>query len=95
MTHTHYILTMILTLLLSITGTVGVTLNAASITVQGPSQVAIGEQFNLRYVVNTTDIKNFTLKDIPDAFEVLIGPITSTQQSFSMVGGKTTQHKQL
>lgn len=90
MTHTHYILTMILTLLLSITGTVGVTLNAASITVQGPSQVAIGEQFNLRYVVNTTDIKNFTLKDIPDAFEVLIGPITSTQQSFSMVGGKTT-----
>lgn len=90
MTHTHYILTMILTLLLSITGTVGVTLNAASITVQGPSQVAIGEQFNLRYVVNTTDIKNFTLRDIPDAFEVLIGPITSTQQSFSMVGGKTT-----
>lgn len=81
---------MILTLLLSITGTVGVTLNAASITVQGPSQVAIGEQFNLRYVVNTTDIKNFTLRDIPDAFEVLIGPITSTQQSFSMVGGKTT-----
>lgn len=90
MTHTHYILTMILTLLLSITGTVGVTLNAASITVQGPSQVAIGEQFNLRYVVNTKDIKNFTLRDIPDAFEVLIGPITSTQQSFSMVGGKTT-----
>ena len=81
---------MILTLLLSITGTVGVTLNAASITVQGPSQVAIGEQFNLRYVVNTRDIKNFTLRDIPDAFEVLIGPITSTQQSFSMVGGKTT-----
>lgn len=90
MKHTQYILTMILTLLLSITGTVGVTLNAASITVQGPSQVAIGEQFNLRYVVNTTDIKNFTLRDIPDAFEVLIGPITSTQQSFSMVGGKTT-----
>lgn len=90
MTHTHYILTMMLTLLFSITGTVGVTINAASITIQGPSQVAIGEQFNLRYVINTTDVKGFTLRDIPDAFEVLIGPMTSTQQSFSMVGGKTT-----
>lgn len=90
MTHTHYILTMMLTLLCSITGTVGVTINAASITIQGPSQVAIGEQFNLRYVINTTDVKGFTLRDIPDAFEVLIGPMTSTQQSFSMVGGKTT-----
>nr|QIM10105.1 hypothetical protein Prevot485_2040 [uncultured Prevotella sp.] len=64
---------------------------AASITTQGPSQVAVGEQFNLRYVVKTTDVRGFRLGDVPDAFEVLMGPITSTQQSFSIVQGKTTQ----
>ena len=64
---------------------------AASITTQGPSQVAVGEQFNLRYVVKTTDVSGFRLGGVPDAFEVLMGPITSTQQSFSIVQGKTTQ----
>lgn len=65
-------------------------LYAATITVQGPSQVATGEQFYLRYVVNTTDVSGFRLGNVPDAFDVLMGPSTSTQQSFSMVGGKTT-----
>lgn len=64
-------------------------LRAATITVQGPSQVAAGEQFYLRYVVNTTDVSGFR-GNIPDAFEILMGPSTSTQQSFSIVGGKTT-----
>ena len=64
---------------------------AASITTQGPSQVAVGEQFNLRYVVKTTDVSGFRLGGVPDAFEVLMGPITSTQQSFPIVQGKTTQ----
>lgn len=63
---------------------------AAQITVQGPSQVAAGEQFYLRYVVGTTDVSGFRLGNIPDAFEVLMGLSTSTQQSFSMVNGKTT-----
>lgn len=64
---------------------------AQKITVQGPTHVAVGEQFQLRYVVNTTDVKNFHLGNIPDAFEVLIGPSTSTQQSFSFVNGHTSQ----
>lgn len=64
---------------------------AQKITVQGPTHVAAGEQFQLRYVVNTTDVKNFRLGNIPDAFEVLIGPSTSTQQSFSFVNGHTSQ----
>lgn len=64
---------------------------AQKITVQGPTQVAVGEQFQLRYVVNTTDVKNFRLGNLPDAFELLIGPSTSTQQSFSFVNGHTSQ----
>lgn len=64
---------------------------AQKITVQGPTHVAVGEQFQLRYVVNTTDVKNFHMGNVPDAFDVLMGPSTSTQQSFSFVNGHASQ----
>ena len=65
-------------------------LQAQSIRVEGPTAVYNGEQFQIRYVVNTTDVKGFRLGNTPDAFEVLMGPSTSTQQSFSMINGKTS-----
>lgn len=65
---------------------------AQKITVQGPTQVAAGEQFYLRYVVNTTDVKGFRAGNIPDAFEVLMGPSQSTQQSISIINGNVTQN---
>ena len=70
-------------------------LNAQKITVQGPTRVAVGEQFQLRYVVNTTDVKNFHIGNVPDAFDVLMGPSTSTQQSFSFVNGHTSQQSSI
>ena len=63
---------------------------AQNIRVEGPTAVYTGEQFQLRYVVNTTDVKGFRMGAVPDAFEVLMGPSTSTQQSFSMINGKTS-----
>ena len=63
---------------------------AQNIKVEGPTAVYTGEQFQLRYVVNTTDVKGFRIGNVPDAFEVLMGPSTSTQQSFSMINGKTS-----
>ena len=65
-------------------------LQAQGIRVEGPTAVYNGEQFQIRYVVNTTDVKGFRMGNTPDAFEVLMGPSTSTQQSFSMVNGKTS-----
>ena len=65
-------------------------LQAQGIRVEGPTAVYNGEQFQIRYVVNTTDVKGFRMGTPPDAFEVLMGPSTSTQQSFSMVNGKTS-----
>ncbi|MBQ0074068.1 MAG: BatD family protein [Prevotella sp.] len=65
---------------------------AQKITVQGPTQVSAGEQFYLRYTVNTTDVKGFRAGNIPDAFEVLMGPSQSTQQSISIVNGNVTQN---
>ena len=81
--HFFIILTAILSMLVMSVG-------AQNIRVEGPTAVYTGEQFQLRYVVNTTDVKGFRMGNVPDAFEVLMGPSTSTQQSFSMVNGKTS-----
>ena len=63
---------------------------AQQITGRAPSQVAVGEQFRLTYTVNTDDVSGFRAGNIPDAFEVLMGPSTSTQSSFQMVNGHTS-----
>ena len=64
---------------------------AQKVTVKGPTSVAVGQQFQLQYIINTTDVKSFHIGNIPEAFEVVYGPSTSTQQSFSMVNGRTSQ----
>ena len=62
-------------------------LQAQTLTGRAPGQVAVGEQFRLSYTVNTDDAKGFRAGNIPDAFDVLMGPSTSTQSSFQMVNG--------
>ena len=65
---------------------------AQTLTARAPEQVAVGQQFRLTYTVNSQDVSGFHPGQIPtDAFEILMGPSTSTQSSFSMVNGKTTQ----
>lgn len=64
---------------------------AQKITVQGPTAVNAGTQFYLQYVVNTTDVKGFRVGNIPDAFDVLMGPSRSVQQSISFVNGSMSQ----
>lgn len=64
---------------------------AQTLTGSAPSQVAVGEQFRLTYTVNTQNASAFHAGQIPDAFEVLIGPTRSTQSSFQMVNGHTSQ----
>ncbi len=63
---------------------------AQTLTGRAPGQVAVGEQFRLTYTVNTDDAKGFRAGAIPDAFDVLMGPSTSTQSSFQMVNGHTS-----
>ena len=63
---------------------------AQTLTGRAPAQVAVGEQFRLSYTVNTDDAKGFRASDIPDAFDVLMGPSTSQQSSFQMVNGHTS-----
>ena len=64
---------------------------AQTLTANAPQQVAVGEQFRLSYTVNTQNVSGFRVGDIPEAFEVLMGPSRSSQQSFQMVNGHTSQ----
>ena len=64
---------------------------AQTLTANAPSHVAVGEQFRLSYTVNTQDVSNFRVGDIPDAFEVLMGPSRSSQSSFQIINGHTSQ----
>ena len=49
--------------------------------------VHVGQNFRLKYTLNTTDAKNFTLGSLPDALDVLIGPSQSTSISSVYVNG--------
>ncbi|MBR6828127.1 MAG: BatD family protein [Prevotella sp.] len=68
-----------------------VTTWAQTLTANAPTQVAVGEQFRLSYTVNTQDVSDFRVGDIPDAFEVLMGPSRSSQSSFQIINGHTSQ----
>ena len=66
--------------------------SAQKFTANAPQQVAVGEQFRLTYTVTSQDVSGFRIGQIPsEAFEVLMGPSTSTQSYFSMVNGQTSQ----
>ena len=65
---------------------------AQTLKANAPQQVQAGQQFRLTYTANSHNVSGFRIGQIPtDGFEVLMGPSTSTQSSFSMVNGKTTQ----
>ena len=64
---------------------------AQTLTANAPSHVAVGEQFRLSYTVNTQDVGDFRVGDIPDAFEVLMGPSRSSQSSIQIINGHTSQ----
>lgn len=63
---------------------------AQTLTGSAPSHVSVGEQFRLTYTVNTQNVSDFRAGNIPDEFEVLIGPNRSMQSSYQMINGHTS-----
>lgn len=59
------------------------------VTLRAPSQTEEGQRIAVSYVVNTQDVDDIQVGEFP-GFELLYGPSTSTQSSFSMINGKTT-----
>ena len=64
---------------------------AQHLTASAPQQVAVGQQFRLTYTADSHDVSGFRIGQVPDAFDILTGPHTSTSSSFQMINGKTTQ----
>ena len=63
---------------------------AQRLTANAPSHVSVGQQFRLTYTIDTHDASGFRVGQIPDAFEVLMGPSTSTQSSYQIINGKAS-----
>ena len=63
---------------------------AQNFIAEAPGEVTVGEQFRLTYTVNSQNVSNFRVGNIPESFEVLMGPSTSRQQSFQMINGHTS-----
>lgn len=61
--------------------------SAQKFTVSAPRHVDVGDQFPIEYSVNTQNVKNFRLENIPDELEILYGPSKSSQSSFQIVNG--------
>ena len=65
-------------------------LSAQTFRASAPSQVQTGREFRLSYTVSTQQVSDFRAPQFPAAFDVLMGPSTSSQQSIQIINGRTT-----
>lgn len=61
-----------------------------TLRVSAPSTVETGGKFRVQFTVNTQNVSNFNAPDFK-GFEVIYGPATSSQSSFQMINGRTSQ----
>ena len=66
---------------------------AQSLQGKAPAHVAVGEQFRLSYTIATHDVHDIRIGNVPAAFDVLVGPSTSSSSSFQMINGKTSSNE--
>ncbi|MBO4672976.1 MAG: protein BatD [Bacteroidaceae bacterium] len=58
--------------------------------VSAPSTVEAGGKFRVQFTVNTQNVSSFSAPDFK-GFEVIYGPATSSQSSFQIINGRTSQ----
>lgn len=61
-----------------------------TLNVFAPSTVEEGDKFRVQFTVNTQNVSNFQAPDFA-GFEVIYGPSTSTQSSYQIINGHTSQ----
>ena len=66
-------------------------------TIEGEVEpvVHVGENFHLRYHINTLDVRNFSQSSVPDAFQVLFGPSQSVNISSTTINGRSSSSEEL
>lgn len=77
---------LILQIFLSLISVVG----AQTLVVNVPSNVVVGENFRLAYTINTDNVNDFRIGNIPEELEIITGPYTSSQSSYQMINGHTS-----
>ena len=65
-------------------------LYAQRVQVTAPRHVAVGEEFQIEYTINTRDVRNFRIGNLPNGLECCLGPFKSEQSSYQVVNGHTT-----
>jgi tetratricopeptide (TPR) repeat protein len=68
---------------------------AQHISVSVPSRVSTGENFRLSYSINTSDVEDYRVGNFPSGLELIAGPYTSRQSSFSMTNGHMSSSSSL
>ena len=61
-----------------------------SFRASAPSSVEVGGKFRVQFTVNTQNVSNFSAPDFK-GFDVIYGPSTSSQSSFQIINGHTSQ----
>ena len=80
----------LLHLLICVCISVSVLADEVSFRVSAPSSVEAGGKFRVQFTVNTQNVSGFSAPDFR-GFEVIYGPATSSQSSFQMINGRTSQ----
>lgn len=70
--------------------TLSVLADDVRMSASAPSTVEVGDKFRVQFTVNTQAVSNFSAPDFK-GFEVIYGPSTSTQSSFQIINGRTSQ----
>ncbi|MFA6806073.1 MAG: BatD family protein [Bacteroidales bacterium] len=76
-------------LVISLFGLFGLNLSAQNINfnASGPSVIGVGEQFQIRFQINSDDVSAYTPPSI-NGFDILAGPSTSRSVSNSIINGQ-------
>lgn len=79
--------------ILSVFGLASISLNAQEISfnASGPSAIGVGENFKIKFTINSDEVSSFTPPTIND-FELLAGPSTSKSYSNSLINGKLSSN---
>lgn len=80
-------------LLLSVFGLLSINSFAQNIsfTASSPSVIGVGEQFSIKFTINSNNVSNFVAPSI-SGFDILGGPSSSSVSSYSSVNGKITNN---
>ncbi len=80
-------------LLLSLFGLLSINSFAQNIsfTASSPSVIGVGEQFSIKFTINSNNVSNFVAPSI-SGFDILGGPSSSSVSSYSSVNGKITNN---